>query len=193
MSVVRPLWTALRMLLAATLVLGIGYPLVMCAIGLALPQAQGSLVKNSAGQVVGSKLIGQNFDGERWFHSRPSAAGEKGYDALSSGATNLGGTSDELKKQIESRKAEIAKSEGVDEAQVPSDAVTASGSGLDPEISIEYARIQVARVARENHLSTGEVERILAQHTDAPALGFIGTTRVNVLELDLAIERTARG
>lgn len=185
----------LRMLLALTLVTGLAYPLAMTAVGqVAFPwQAGGSLVQadgahtDSRSDAVGSALIAQDFTGEEYFHPRPSAAGD-GYDTLASGGSNLGPLNPDLVTSIEERKAAVAALEGVDPADVPADAVTASGSGLDPHISPEYAAIQVARVARARGLSDAEVERLVAEHTAGRDLGVLGEPRVNVLELNLALD-----
>lgn len=175
---------ALRILLVFTLVLGVGYPLADWAVGLALgDRAHGQPVRVD-GAVVGSRLLGQSFEGERWFHSRPSA---NDYDPLASAPTNLGPSNPDLLAAIERRRADVARTEGVPAAEVPADAVTASGSGLDPHISPEYAAIQADRVASANGLPVAAVERLVAQHTSGRALGFLGDPVVNVLELNIAI------
>jgi len=178
---------AVRFLLVMTLVLGVGYPLVVFAAGRAVPgTADGSFVTDSSGTVVGSALIGQSFDGPTWFQSRPSAAGQ-GYDALSSGGSNLGASSDDLVKAVTQRRAAITASDGVDPASIPADAVTASGSGLDPDISPEYAYEQVARVAKARGLDAARVRALVADHVMGRTLGFMGEPRVNVLQLNLAL------
>ena len=183
----RQSWIAVRFLLVMTLVLGVGYPVAVWAVGRALPgTADGSFVTDASGKVVGSALIGQTFDGPTWFHSRPSAAGQ-GYDPLSSGGSNLGASNDDLVKAVTERKAAIAAEDGVDPASIPADAVTASGSGLDPDISPEYAALQVARVAKARNLDLGVVQQLVADHTTGRSLGFMGEPRVNVLELNLAL------
>lgn len=183
----RQSWIAVRFLLVMTLVLGVGYPVVVWAVGRVVPgTADGSFVTDASGKVVGSSLIGQSFDGPTWFHPRPSAAGQ-GYDALSSGGSNLGASSDDLVKAVTERKAAIATEDGVDPAAIPADAVTASGSGLDPDISPEYAAIQVARVAKARNLDVAAVQQLVAAHTTGRTLGFMGEPRVNVLELNLAL------
>jgi potassium-transporting ATPase KdpC subunit len=185
----------LRMLLVLTLLLGLAYPLAMTAVGqVAFPwQANGSLVQSdgahttSRSDAVGSALIAQGFTGEEYFHPRPSAAGD-GYDTLASGGSNLGPLNPDLVATIEERKAAVAAQEGVAPADVPADAVTASASGLDPHISPAYAAIQVARVAQARGLSDAEVERLVAEHTAGRDLGVLGEPRVNVLELNLALD-----
>ncbi|WP_268915344.1 potassium-transporting ATPase subunit KdpC [Antribacter soli] len=194
-SFTRQALAGLRMLLAFTLVLGLGYPLVVTGISqLAVPwQANGSLVRadgshvdRRGGDVVGSALIGQGFEGEQWFHPRPSAAGE-GYDTLSSGGSNLGPLNPGLVTAIDERRAAVAAEDGVDPADVPADALTASASGLDPHISPQYAAIQVARVAQARGLSDDVVAGLVAEHTAGRDLGVLGEPRVNVLELNLAL------
>jgi K+-transporting ATPase ATPase C chain len=180
-------WIAVRFLLVMTLVLGVGYPLAVYAVGRAVPgTADGSFVTDASGTVVGSSLIGQTFDGPTWFHPRPSAAGQ-GYDALSSGGSNLGASSDDLVKAVTERRAAIAAGDGVDLSSIPPDAVTASGSGLDPDISPEYAYEQVARVAKARGLDVARVRALVADHVTGRTLGFMGEPRVNVLQLNLAL------
>lgn len=189
---------AVRAMLVFTLVLGVGYTLVISLIGLALPaQAGGSLLRNAEGEVVGSALIGQSFtdaDGAalpQYFQSRPSAAGD-GYDAAASSGSNLGPNNADLVDAVTERREAIADREGVDAADVPADAVTASGSGLDPHISSAYAELQVARVAAERGVSDTEVRELVAAHTTGRDLGFLGEPRVNVVELNLALDGLAR-
>ena len=185
----------LRMLLVLTLLTGLAYPLAMTAVGqVAFPwQANGSLVRpdgshtTDRSEAVGSALVAQGFTGAEYFHPRPSAAGD-GYDTLASAASNLGPLNPDLVATIEERKAAVAELEGVDPADVPADAVTASASGLDPQISPEYAAIQVARVARERGLPVAEVKALVAEHTAGRDLGVLGDPRVDVLELNLALD-----
>jgi K+-transporting ATPase ATPase C chain len=189
---------AVRAMIVLTLVLGVGYTLLISLIGLALPaQANGSLLRDAEGQVVGSSLIGQSFadaDGEalpQYFQPRPSAAGD-GYDAAASSGSNLGPNNADLVAAVEERRATIADREGVDVADVPADAVTASASGLDPHISPAYAELQVARVAAERGLSAAEVRDLVAAHTTNRDLGFLGEPRVNVVDLNAALDGLAR-
>jgi len=181
---------ALRMLVVLTVLLGLAYPLVFTGFAqlVAGSRADGSFVKRPDGNVVGSSLIGQAVEGREWFHPRPSAAGD-GYDALASGASNYGPNSDDLLELVEQRRAEVAAANGVDASQVPPDAVTASGSGLDPDISVEYANLQVDRVARARGLDPARVRALVEEQTAPRQLGFIGEPRVNVLMLNLALER----
>lgn len=190
----RQLLVALRLLIAMTIVLGIGYPVVILGLGqlLAPSAANGSMITGADGQVVGSSLIGQQFTGDQWFTGRPSAAGD-GYDAMSSGGSNLAAGSPELEALIDERRAEIAAANGVDPSAVPADAVTASASGLDPDISPQYALLQVDRVAAARGLPVEQVNDLVQMHLQGPTLGFIGQERVNVLELNLALDALAGG
>jgi potassium-transporting ATPase KdpC subunit len=188
-KIVRQALAGLWLLLAFTVVLGLGYPLLMTAVGQVAfhDQANGSTVQ-VAGSDVGSSLIGQEFKGAQWFHSRPSASA---YDALASGGTNLGPNSPDLLKSVQQARAQVAQQDGVSPADVPPDAVTSSGSGLDPHISPAYADVQVARVARERGMTTAEVQSLVDDHTQGRILGFLGEPRVNVLELNLALAARA--
>lgn len=195
-STVRSVGVAIRLTLLATVVLGVGYPLAVWGVGQAAfhDQANGSMVTDSSGTAVGSSLIGQSFTGkqaDRWFQSRPSAAGEDGYDAQGSSGSNLGPNNPDLLKAVEDRRAALAKADGVPAAQVPADAVTASGSGLDPDISPEYALQQVQRVASARGLSAADVRHLVSQHTESRQLGFLGEPVVNVLSLNLALAKAS--
>ena len=189
----RQFWAGVRAMLIATLTLGLLYPLVVTGIAqvIAPDRADGSLV-HSGGQVVGSSLIGEAFtdtDGNplpQYFQSRPSASD---YDGTASGGSNLGPNSRELADLIEQRRAEVAAFNGVATGDVPPDAVTASASGLDPGISPAYASIQVDRVALERGVPVSDVARLVAQATVGRDLGFIGAPYVNVLKLNLALDR----
>jgi K+-transporting ATPase ATPase C chain len=190
MNMLRQSLAGLALLIGLTVVLGLGYPLVMTGVARVAfhSQADGSVV-TLHGKVVGSSLIGQDFTGDQWFHSRPSASD---YDALASGGTNLGPDSPALLRSIEQARARIAREDGVAPADVPPDAVTSSGSGLDPDISPAYAAIQVARVAKARGVSVADVRRLVSDHTQGRDLGFLGEPRVDVLELNLALARAAR-
>ena len=189
----RQYWVAIRAMLIFTAVLGVGYTAVITGVGqLALnSNANGSLVE-SGGQTVGSSLIGQSFadaDGAalpEWFQSRPSAAGD-GYDGSASSGSNYGPESDDLKAAITDRRSAIAELDGVDEADIPADALTASASGLDPHISPAYARLQVERVAEARDLPVAEVRDLVDAHVQSPDVGFLGEPTVNVLELNIAL------
>lgn len=184
----RPLLASLRMALATVVLTGVVYPLAVWALGaVAFPnQTSGSLVVQS-GEVVGSHLIGQAFTGEEYFHPRPSAAGG-GYDAMTSGPSNLGPTSRDLFEAVASRVAEVRRVEGVGERDVPVDLVTASASGLDPHITPDAAYLQVPRIARVRGLDEARVRALVAAHTADRQLGFLGEPRVNVLELNMALD-----
>jgi potassium-transporting ATPase KdpC subunit len=190
----RQYWVAIRTMIVFTVVLGIAYPLVLTGVGLLAPsQANGSQLKLD-GKTVGSSLIGQSFTDKKgnalpqWFQSRPSAAGN-GYDAGASSGSNQGTESPTLIKDIEQRKAAIAKSDNVDPSSIPPDAVTASGSGLDPDISPAYAREQINRVAAARHLPVDEVTKLVDSFVVGRELGYIGDPTVNVLELNIALSK----
>jgi K+-transporting ATPase ATPase C chain len=188
----RQYWVAIRSMIVLTIVLGILYPVVITLVGLLAPsQSNGSLLKVD-GKTVGSALIGQSFTDKKgnaladWFQSRPSAAGN-GYDAGASSGSNQGTESETLIKAIKERRAAIAKSDGVDPASIPADALTASGSGLDPDISPAYAREQVARVAAARHLPETTVAKLVESFVVDRPLGYIGEPTVNVLRLNIAL------
>lgn len=170
-----------------TLLLGLAYPLAITGVAqLAFPfQANGSL-EVVGGKLVGSRLVGQNFARPQYLHPRPSAAGAAGYDASSSSGSNLGPLNPELNEQVGERAAALAP-----DAQgevIPADAVTASGSGLDPQISPEYARLQVARIAKARGVEPRLVQEIIAANTEGRTFGFLGQPRVNVLMTNLALD-----
>jgi K+-transporting ATPase ATPase C chain len=183
----RQAWAGLRLLLVLTVALGLLYPLSVLAVGRLVPgRADGSLLTGPDGTVVGSRLLGQGFAGDEWFLPRPSAAGD-GYDPLASGASNLGPSNADLVALVEQRRAEVAAREGVDPSAVPADAVTASGSGLDPHISPEYARLQVPRVAAARGLAETSLAALVEEQVRGRQLGFVGAPTVNVVELNLAL------
>lgn len=181
---------AITLLIAFTVLTGLAYPLTIIGIGkIVFPmQAEGSQISRD-GQVIGSRLIGQAFVSDRYFHGRPSAAGQTGYDASASSGSNLGPLSRQLLERVRKDVAKLNK-EGASE--IPADAVTASGSGLDPHISPAYAEFQVAAVAHARGVSPDQVRLLVAQSIEKPFLGFIGEPRVNVLLLNLALDRTFR-
>jgi potassium-transporting ATPase KdpC subunit len=167
------------------------YPLIVLGISQLLfrDQANGSLITAADGSVRGSKLLGQAFSGPKYFHPRPSAAGN-GYDATSSGGSNLGPTCQKLENAIKERIAAYRAENGLSPTEpVPGDAVTASGSGLDPEISLRNAEIQVPRVANARALSEEKVRELIHQNTDGRDLGVFGDPGVNVLQLNLALDQ----
>jgi K+-transporting ATPase ATPase C chain len=177
--------------LVFTALLGVAYPLLITGVAqVAVPdQANGSLVRDGAGRIVGSALLGQSFTGPGYFHSRPSLAGE-GYDAAASGASNLGATSKDLLETVAERAAAARDDGGRDEGgpKVPVDLVTASGSGLDPHISPQSAFFQVSRVAHARGLSEDRVRDLVAGHVEGRQFGFLGELRVNVLALNMALD-----
>jgi K+-transporting ATPase ATPase C chain len=189
----RQLAPALMVFIALTLLTGIAYPLAVTGVAqVAFPgRADGSLIERG-GRVVGSRLIGQAFTEPRYFHPRPSAAGE-GYDGMASSASNLGPANPELIDEVRARSAAYRRENDLRPGQrVPIDAVTTSGSGLDPDISVANARLQAARVARARSLDLNVVQALIEEHADGRSLGFLGEPGVNVLELNLALDG-ARG
>ena len=197
------LLAGLRALLVLTLLCGLVYPLAVTGIAQLgfRDKADGSLVRRD-GEVVGSSLIGQSFTGEDYFHARPSAAGAaaagaEGADAtdlsqVASGASNLGPTNPELLDTVAERVDAYREENGLDpDTRVPVDAVTASGSGLDPHISVANARLQAPRVAEARGLDVDDVLRLVERHTRGRDLGFLGEKGVNVLELNLDLDRSA--
>jgi K+-transporting ATPase ATPase C chain len=191
----RQTWTALRALVLFTVALGIIYPLAMTGISqLTLNhQANGSLISEN-GKVVGSSLIGQSFTTKKgaalpqWFQSRPSAAGS-GYDGGASSGSNYGPENRTLIAAIKKRQAEIAKLDGVPVSEIPADAVTASASGLDPDISPAYALVQVNTVAKARGLDAGAVKKLVESKIEGRELGYLGDPVVNVLQLNLALAK----
>ncbi|MFF3405444.1 potassium-transporting ATPase subunit C [Streptomyces sp. NPDC002742] len=213
-STARLLWAGLRALLVLTVVCGVIYPLAVTGIaqGLFSGQANGSEIK-ADGKVVGSSLIGQAYNlplkkGQetpepdlKWFQGRPqNGLGTNSvntqYSLILSGATNRSGDNADLIKWVKDAKAAVIKDNSVPgypvkPSDVPADAVTSSGSGLDPDISPEYADIQVHRIAEKNGLPVAQVQKLVDEHTDGRTLGFIGEPRVNVLELNIALRELA--
>jgi len=189
----KEFWTSVAATIVLCIVVSGIYPVLIWGLGeLLFPrQANGSLVESNS-QVVGSELLAQGFSGAKYFHPRPSAAGV-GYDTLSSGGTNLAPTSQKLMDSIKSNVETYRKENGLPaDALVPADAVTSSGSGLDPHISIKNAELQIPRVAKERGLTEEIVRSEVAKVTDRPLLGFIGgDPGVNVLKLNLALDELA--
>jgi len=186
----KQLRPAIASVIVFTLFTGFLFPFVITGIANVIfpSKAQGSLITQN-GQVIGSELIGQNFSKPEYFHPRPSAAGN-GYDASNSGGSNLGPTSQKLMDQIRDRAVAYRAENGMDStALVPADAVTASASGLDPHISPANAHLQAARVARARNLDVTQVFRLIERTTDQPTFGIIGDPGVNVLKLNLALDR----
>lgn len=190
----KRIFAELRPAIAVTIVLAVVccgiYPLVVYGISQALfrDKANGSLIVDSTGTVLGSRLIGQQFTAEKYFHPRPSAAGN-GYDTSNSGASNLGPTSSNLLASITQRVSDYRTENSLGtNSPVPADAVTASASGLDPHISVHNAEIQAPRVAKARSLPVDKVLELVRANTDAPDLGIFGDPGVNVLKLNLALD-----
>ncbi|WP_435191859.1 potassium-transporting ATPase subunit C [Streptomyces sp. bgisy126] len=213
----RVLWAGLRALLVLTVITGVLYPLAVTgAAQVAFPgKADGSEIKDASGKVVGSELIGQTYnlplkEGEetpapdlKWFQPRPSnGLGTNSvntqYSIVLSGATNRSGDNEDLITWVREAKAAVVEDNSVKgytvkPSDVPPDAVTSSGSGLDPHISPEYAGLQVHRVAERNRLTVAQVDRLVADHTEDRVLGFVGEPRVNVLRLNIALKALVAG
>lgn len=184
----RNILISIWMTLATTVLLGITYPIVVTGLAQVLfpRQANGELIQQADGKIVGSSLLGQPFTSPGYFHSRPSAAGTAGYDPMASGGSNLGPTNKALIDRVSSTLQSVgAENPG---ARIPVDLVTTSGSGLDPHLSPAAAEFQIPRVARERHLSEVDLHALVAKHTEGRQLGFLGEPRVNVLELNLELD-----
>lgn len=188
--VLKSLNRALLLLLLMTLLTGILYPLAVTGLArIIFPrQAGGSLVYHN-GALVGSALIGQNFSSPRYFHGRPSAAGQNGYDAAASSGSNLGPTNQTLLNDVAERATRVrSENDLTEDSPVPGDLVMASASGLDPHISPEAVLLQVSRVARARQLPEARVRELVEQHIEGRQLGVLGEPRVNVLKLNLALD-----
>lgn len=185
-DIVSALRPALVLTLLFALLLGIAYPLALTGVGQLLfpSQANGSLIRDAKGEIVGSRLLAQGFSGARYFHPRPSAAGE-GYDALASAGSNLGPASQALADRV---KVDVAAASPAPGQSVPADLVTASASGLDPHISPEAALFQVPRVAKARGWPEARLRAIVGRATEHPLFGFLGEERVNVLLLNRQLD-----
>jgi len=181
---------AFRLMLVLTVLTGLVYPGVVTALCQVLFhwQANGSMLKVE-GKEIGSVLIGQNFTKPEYFHPRPSAAGNDGYDATASGGSNYGPTNQKLIDRVKSSVEQFRKENPDYKGPIPADLLTASASGLDPDISPTSAEAQAARVAKARNVSLEQVEQLIDQSTQAPDLGFLGEPRVNVLELNLKLDQ----
>jgi K+-transporting ATPase ATPase C chain len=186
---VKQLFPAFRMTLLLTVITGLIYPALVTGLcQMLFPyQAKGSLITRN-GAVIGSALIGQNFAAPQYFHPRPSAAGSNGYDAAASGASNLGPTNQKLVHRVKASVAKFREENPTYRGPIPSDAVTASGSGLDPDISVANAEAQADRVAKTRHVSRDQVLAVVRKNTTGRGLGFLGEPGVNVLKLNLALD-----
>lgn len=184
-SSLRP---AIVMTILFAILLGLVYPLAMTGIGQTLfsSQANGSLVRDAGGKVIGSTVVGQAFVSDRYFQTRPSAAGKDGYDGLASSGSNLGPTAQALVDRVE---PDVEKRRGEGIRTVPADLVTASGSGLDPDLSPEAALAQAPRIAAARGLPERTVRGLVERQVEHPLLGFLGEDRVNVLALNQALDR----
>jgi len=182
---------ALRMTLFLTVLTGLIYPGVVTGLCQALfaNQANGSLVTQN-GQIIGSSLLGQNFSKPEYFHPRPSAAGNDGYDPTASSGSNLGPTSQKLVDRMKASADQFRKENPTYTGAIPADAITASASGLDPHITIANAQAQAARIAQARGTSADKVQTLIANLTENRDLGFLGESRVNVLALNQALDRS---
>ena len=189
----RELKPGLLMMIVMTVITGFMYPAIVTGIAQAVfrDQANGSLIVSN-GQVVGSRLIGQNFTKPEYFHPRPSAAGSAGYDATASSGTNLGPTNAKLVENVKAAIAQYRRENPDVTGLIPADAVTSSASGLDPDISPRNAEIQAARVAKARGVSLDQIKNLIGQHTKDRDLGFLGEPSVNVLQLNLALDEQFR-
>jgi len=185
----KNLLTAILMTIVTTILLGLIYPLLVTGLAQAIfpDQANGQLIRRTDGTIIGSRIIGQPFAGPGYFHSRPSAAGAAGYDASASSGSNLGPTSETLIERVKTQVEDLQKENPG--KPIPIDLVTTSGSGLDPHISPAAAEFQVPRVARERGLTENELSLIVRAHTEGRTFGFLGEPRVNVLELNLDLDK----
>lgn len=178
------------LLIIFTIILGFLYPLLITGISkIIFPfRSSGSLIKYE-GKIVGSELIGQNFKGEQYFHPRPSAAGKDGYDPLSSGGSNYAPTNEDFISAVKERLSNLRKENKLEDyIKIPSDAVTSSGSGLDPDISVDNALLQADRIAKKRNIPVSEINDLIRQNTEKRILGFLGEPKVNVLKLNLLLD-----
>ena len=188
----QQLGTGFKMMLVLTVLTGLLYPGVVTGLCQVFfpARANGSLVVAN-GHVIGSELIGQNFKKPEYFQPRPSAAGNDGYDPMASGASNLGPTNQKLADRVKDSVASFRKNNPDYTGPIPADLVTASGSGLDPDISPASAEAQAPRIANARGISVEQVRNLIARHTQGRDLGFLGERRVNVLEMNLALDQAA--
>ena len=195
MNIARQSFSAIMATIVLTLIVGVLYPLAMTGLSQVFfkEQANGSLLRSGDGTIVGSALLGQNFAGAQYFHPRPSAAGTDGYDAANSSGSNLGPTNQKLFDTVKDRAAAYRQENALAaDAPVPVDAVTASASGLDPHITPANAALQVPRVAKAHNMREADVRALVARYTEGRTFGFLGEPRVNVLQLNLALDGAGR-
>jgi K+-transporting ATPase ATPase C chain len=188
MNFFKQLYRSFLAMVLFMLLLGLIYPLIVTGIGKVFfhKEADGSLIMNTNREIVGSSLIGQNFQSPKYFFSRPSASN---YDALNSGGTNLSPESATLTAAIEARVKALQAAHPGQTILIPIDLVTSSASGLDPDISVASAYYQAPRIANARHLTLGQVEQLIKTHTTSSQLGFLGESRVNVLKLNIALDQ----
>ena len=188
----QQLGTGFKMMLVLTVLTGLLYPGVVTGLCQVFfpARANGSLIVAN-GHVIGSELIGQNFKKPEYFQPRPSAAGNDGYDPMASGASNLGPTSQKLADRVKDSVASFRKNNPDYTGPIPADLVTASGSGLDPDISPASAEAQAARIAKARGIPVDQVRNLIVRHTQGRDLGFLGDPRVNVLEINRALDQAA--
>ncbi len=178
------------LLVIFTIILGLIYPLVITGISRVLfpGKSSGSLIYKD-GRLIGSELIGQSFTGDKYFHPRPSAAGEDGYDPLKSGGSNLSPSNEEFIMTVEERADEFKKENSLgDNIKIPSDIVTASASGLDPDISVESALLQAERISRARNIPVEDIRKLILDNVENRELGFLGEPRVNVLKMNILLD-----
>ncbi|MHB8277267.1 MAG: K(+)-transporting ATPase subunit C [Candidatus Humimicrobiaceae bacterium] len=187
---VKNILRSFLLLIIFTIILGFLYPLLITGISKIIfhYRSSGSLIKYGD-KIVGSELIGQNFTGEQYLHPRPSAAGKDGYDPLSSGGSNYAPTNEDFISAVKERISNLRKENNLEDyIKIPSDAVTSSGSGLDPDISVDNAILQADRIAKKRNIPVSEINDLIRQNTEKRMLGFLGEPKVNVLKLNLLLD-----
>jgi K+-transporting ATPase ATPase C chain len=187
---IKHLKPAFILFFALSILTGVVYPLVVTVLAQAIfqNQANGSLLTDKKGKVVGSELIGQSFSDSKYFWGRPSATSPNSYNAAASSGSNLGTNNPALVDAVKARIETLKAVDADNKAQIPVDLITASGSGLDPHISIAAANYQINRVAKSRHVSQGKIRALVEENTESRQLGFLGEPRVNVLKLNLALD-----
>lgn len=190
-EVAKSVLQSFLLLLIMTVINGVFYPVAVTALAQAVfkHQANGSLIRDSKGQVLGSELLGQQFSQDKYFYSRPSATGSYAYNAAGSCGSNLGPTNQDLLKLVQERADRLRRSDPNTDGKIPTDLVTASSSGLDPHISVESAEFQIARVANARGLSFERVKSLVQRETEPRQCNVFGEPRVNVLKLNLALDK----